>query len=236
MRGKAETVARGLGGSDAPTRRRRARPHPRRGAQQDERKARISRSEMQPSACLEIELQADRARDGRGNGRAQRLLERPKRLHLILGLDQDQAGGVETKLVEPVTVRMAISRKPPRRDDEEHRPFRGHAPEKRRGKTEGRRQIALAFGDDLMQRPAREPASRQMGVEHRKAEREGAFSGRGIFELRQKPAQAVHDFGAASLRRERQGKRWLHDATSPSKSSKSSAMTGSPRFACTGQA
>jgi hypothetical protein len=216
MRGKAETVARGLGGSDAPARRRRARPHPRCGAQQDERKARISRSEMQPSACLEIELLADRARDGRGNGRAQRFLERPKGLHLILGLDQDQAGKVEAEFVEPVTVRMAISRKPSRRDDEEHRPFRWHASEKRRGKTEGRRQIAFAFGDDLMQRPAREPASRQMRIERGKAEREGAFSRRGIFELRQKPAQAVHDLGAASLRRERQGRSWLHDATSPS--------------------
>ena len=120
---------------------------------------------------------ADRARDGRGNGRAQRFLERPKRLHLILGLDQDQAGRVEAELVEPVTVRMAISRKSPRRDDEEQRPFGGHASEKRRGKTEGRRQIAFAFGDDLMQRPAREPASRQMCIERGKAEGEGAFSG-----------------------------------------------------------
>ncbi len=171
---------------------------------------------MQPSACLEIELLADRARDGCGNGRAQRFLERPKGLHLILGLDQDQAGGVETKLVEPVTVRMAMSREPSRREDEEHRPLRRHAPEKRRGKTKGRRQIAFAFGDDLMQRSAREPASRQMRIERGKAEGEGAFSGRGIFELRQKPAQAVHDLGAASLRRKRQGRSWLHDATSPS--------------------
>lgn len=203
MRGKAETVARGLGGSDAPARRRGARPHPHRRAEQDEREARISRGEMQPSARLEIELLADRARDSRGHGRAQRFLERPKRLHLIFGLDQDQAGRVEAELVEPMTVWMAVSRKPSRRDDEEHRPFRGHAAEKRGGKTEGRRQIAFALRDDLMQRPAREPASRQMRIEHGKPEGKGAFSGRWIFELRQKPAQAVHDLGAASLRRER---------------------------------
>jgi hypothetical protein len=216
MRGKAETVARGLGRSDAPARRRRARPQTRRRAEQDEREARISRREMQPSARLEIELLADSARDGGRNGRAQRLLECPKRLHLVIGFDQDQAGRIDAELVEPVPVRMTMSREPSRREDEEHRPFRRHAPEKRRGKTKGRRQIAFAFGDDLMQRSARETASRQMRIEHGKPKREGAFSGQGIFEPRQKPAQAVHDLGAASLRREGQGRRWLHDATSPS--------------------
>ena len=159
MRGKAETVARGLGGADAPARRGRARAHPGRRAEEDERAARISRREMQPSTCLEIELLADRARHGRRHGRAQRLLHCPKRLHLVLGLDQDQAGRGKTELVEPMAVRMAAIRKSARRDDEEHRPVRRHAPEKRGGKPEGRRQIAFAFGEDLMERSAHEPAS-----------------------------------------------------------------------------
>jgi len=216
MGGEAETIARGPGGTDTPAGRRRARSHPCGRAEQDERKARISRREMQPSACLQIELLADRARDGRGHGRAQRLLECPKRLHLILGLDQDQAGRVEAKLVEPMPMRMAESRKAARRDDEEHRPVRGHAPKERHRETEGRRQIAFSFGDDLVQRPARKPPLRQMRIESGKPEGEGAFSGRWIFELRQKPAQAVHDLGAISLKCEGKGMSWLHDATSPS--------------------
>lgn len=224
MRGKAEAVARRLGGSNAPARRRGARPHSPRRAEQEERKARISRREVQPSARLQIELLSDRARDGRGHGRAQRLLERPKRLHLIFGLDQDQAGRIEAELVKPMTMRMAVSGKTSRRDDEEHRACGGHTSEKRRGKTEGCRQIAFACRDDLMQRPASEPASRQMRIEDGKTEGESAFSARGIFEAWQKPAQAVHDLRAASLRRKGQGGwiygtwlhgRWLHHATSP---------------------
>jgi hypothetical protein len=216
MRGKAETVTRGLGGADAPARCRSARSHPCRRPEQDEGNPRASRREVQSSARLEIELLADRAGDGGGHGRTQRLLQGPKSLHLVLGLDQDQAGRIEAELVEAVPVGVAISGKTARRDDEEHRPLFRHASEERRGKTEGRRQIALGFGDDLVQRPARQPASRQMRIERGKVEGKGAFSGRGIFEPRQKPAQAVHDLGAASLGRERQGRSWLHDATSPS--------------------
>jgi len=215
MGGKAETIARGLCGSDPPTRRRRARSHLRGRAEENEREARISRREMQPSACLEIELLTDRARDGGGHARAQCFLERPKSLHLVFCLDQDQASRGKAELVEPMSMRMAVSRKPSRRDDEKHRLLRGNAPEERRGKTEGRRQIAFTFGEDLMQSPAGEAALRQMRIECGKAEREGAISGRRIFKLRQKPPQSVHDFGTASFRRVEQGVRWLHDATSP---------------------
>jgi len=103
---------------------------------------------------------ADRARHGRRHGRAQRLFQRPKRLYLIFGLDQDQAGRVEAELVKPMTMGATVSCERSRRDDEEHRAFARHASEKRRGKTESCRQITFTFGNDLMQRAARNGAPR----------------------------------------------------------------------------
>jgi hypothetical protein len=110
---KAEAVARGLGGADAPARRRRARFQIVRGPQQKERQAAIDGGKMQPLTEFQIEL-VDDADDRGRRARAQRLLDRPQGVVAARGLDQDQAFRIkpergETMAVKPAMVAKAVS-------------------------------------------------------------------------------------------------------------------------------
>ena len=75
---------------------------------------------MQPLAGLEIEL-LDRAADRGRYARAQRLLDGPQRLLVVLRLDQDQPGRIEAEMLEAVAVGAAVIGERARRGDEQQR-------------------------------------------------------------------------------------------------------------------
>jgi hypothetical protein len=111
---EAKAVARGLGGADAPARRRRARFQIVRGPQQKERQAAIDGGEMQPLTEFQIELVDDADDRGRG-ARAQRLLDGPQGVVAARGFDQDEALRIEpergeTMAVKPAMIAKAVSR------------------------------------------------------------------------------------------------------------------------------
>ena len=168
---------------------------------------------MQSSAGLEIEISPDRASDRSGHGGTQSLFNGPESLHLVLGLDQDQAGRIEAEIVEAMAMRVAVIGKAAWRDDEQHWRLPRHAAEKRRDESESRGHVAFALGDDLVQRPCRKASPRQMRIERGKAEAESGSFGRKVLELRQDATQIIHDLGAASIWLKVRGSGWLHDAT-----------------------
>jgi hypothetical protein len=123
LRDEAEAVARGCRGADAPARRRRARFQRRRRPQQKNRKARIGGGEMQSLAQFQIE-RVDDADDGGRRRRPHRLLHGPQGFLAVRGLDQDQAGRIETERVEAMAMQPAVRAvwaQPIGRHDEEER-------------------------------------------------------------------------------------------------------------------
>ena len=67
----------------------------------------IAGGELQPLAGLQIEL-VDHAGDGGRRRRTQRFLHGPQGFFAVRGLDQDQAGGIETETVQAMTVKPAM--------------------------------------------------------------------------------------------------------------------------------
>ena len=121
MRGKAETVARGLGGSDAPARRRRARFQNLRRPQQKERQSAIGGGKLQPLTGFQIGL-VDKARDGCDRARMQRFLHRPQRVLAVCRFRQDQPVRRKPQSIEPMTMRPAVIAQAISREDEEEGP------------------------------------------------------------------------------------------------------------------
>jgi hypothetical protein len=107
LRDEAEAVARGFRGADAPARRRRARFQRRRGPQQKKRKTGIGGGEMQPLAQFQIE-RVDDAGDGGRRRRPHRLLHGPQGFLAMRGLDQNEAGRIETERVEAMAMQPAV--------------------------------------------------------------------------------------------------------------------------------
>ena len=92
---------------------------------------------------------------------------------------------------------MAAIGEPARRGDEQKRPRRRHEARQHGGEeTERGRRIAGRFGRDLMQRPDGEAAVRQMRIERRESERQGACRRGGAVHPGQQAAQLGHDRGA----------------------------------------
>ena len=104
---KTEAVTRGLGRTDAPARRRRARFQRSCRPQQQERKTTIPGDEVQPLAGLEIET-FDHASDRGRRSRAQSLFDGPKGLFLVRRFDQKHAGRIEAEAVETMSVKTAV--------------------------------------------------------------------------------------------------------------------------------
>ena len=77
------------------------------GRSKKSRKARIGGGEMQPLAQFQIE-RVDDAGDGGRRRRPHRLLHGPQGFLAMRGLDQDQAGRIETERVEAMAVQPAV--------------------------------------------------------------------------------------------------------------------------------
>jgi len=148
---------------------------------------------MQSLTGSEIEL-ADHARDGRRRSRAQRLLHGPERLRGVLGLDQNDAPWIETEAVEAMTVGAATGRKPAGRGDKQEPALR-HPAQQRCHKAEGGGHVAFGFRHDLMQGSAGQAALRQVRIEGRQAEGQGARPAGGAAPGQQM-AQLLNDFSA----------------------------------------
>jgi hypothetical protein len=95
---------------------------------------------MQPLAGFQIEL-VDCARDRGRRRRTQRLLHGPQRFFAVRRLDQDQAGRIETEILQAVTVqaamRAAVLAQPKDRHHQEQWLRAWQAGENRRDETEG---------------------------------------------------------------------------------------------------
>jgi len=105
-------------------------------------------------------------------------------------------------MMQAMAVRPAVLGEDARRGDEQHGP-RGSMcwsePREQGGeKSERGRRVAMLLRRDLMQGADREAALRQMRVERRQAEGQGARRRGGAFQARQQAAQLRHDRGAAS--------------------------------------
>ena len=82
------------------------------------------------------------------------------------------------------------------REHEAHRA--GYPAEQCRDEAERGGRVAVPVGRDLMQGAEREPALRQVGIERRNTERQGAGFGRKALHTRQQAAQFLHHVGAAA--------------------------------------
>ena len=132
-------------------------------------------------AGLEIEL-VDHPDDGLRCGRTQRLRHGPQGFFAVRGFDQDHAGRIEAKAIEPVSVepvsgkpakKTAIAPPSAARHDEDDRASPRQAGHNRNDKAEGGRAGVLRLGHDLMQGAAGQAARRQTGIKRGKAERQG---------------------------------------------------------------
>jgi hypothetical protein len=117
-RKKAEAVARGKRGADAPARRRGTRFQIARRSYEQERQTGIGGGKMQPLTGFQIEL-VDAAGDGGRRARPQRLLDRPQRVVAVRGFHQDQAGRIETERAQTMTIRAAAMAQPVSRQNED---------------------------------------------------------------------------------------------------------------------
>jgi len=117
---KAEAVARGFRGADAPARCGGARFERQRWSQQQKRKAAIAGREMQLLAGLEVEP-VDHAHDGGRDGRMQRLGNRPQGFFAMRRLDHDHASRIETECVESMSGKPAMAARLVDRHDEDER-------------------------------------------------------------------------------------------------------------------
>lgn len=68
----------------------------------------VPRREIEPLAHLEVEIPLERGHHHRRRGRAQRLLHGPERGDLRLGLDDDEAGRIETEAEEAMPVQAPL--------------------------------------------------------------------------------------------------------------------------------
>lgn len=123
-------------------------------------------------ARLEVQLDAEGARDGRGHARAQGFLGRPEGILLVGGLDEDDAAGVEAKRVEAVAEEARIPEGSTRGEDEDKRGGARRAGEKRDQKSERGRHIRFGLGGDLVQGAEGEAAAGKISVERGKPERQ----------------------------------------------------------------
>ncbi len=127
---------------------------------------------LQPLARLEIQLDAEGARDGRGHARAQGFLGRPEGVLLVGGLDEDDAAGIEAERVEAMAEEARISDGTTRGEDEEKRGGARRAGEKRDQKSERGRHIGFGLGGDLVHGAEGETAAGKISVERRQPERQ----------------------------------------------------------------
>jgi hypothetical protein len=132
--------------------------------------------EMQLLAGLEIEL-VDHPDDGLRCGRTQRLRHGPQGFFAVRGFDQDHAGRIEAKAVEPVSgkpaKKTAIAPPSAARHDEDERTSPRQASHNRNDEAEGGRAGAFRLGHDLMQGAAGQAARRQISIKRGKTERQG---------------------------------------------------------------
>jgi hypothetical protein len=173
-RDEAEAVARGSLGGDAPARHRDAGHSGR--AQQQKEAAGFSSGDMQSLARSEIEL-SDHARDGGRHAGAQRLFHRPERLRGVGGRDQNHAGGIKAKAVEAMTIRTAKRGEAAGRSDEEEWRAGANPAQRRRYETEGCGDVPSRLRDDFVQGASGKAALRQVAIDGRQAEGQGACLG-----------------------------------------------------------
>lgn len=117
-RHQSEAITRGFGGADAPARRRSARFQCLRRPQQEEGQAGIGGGKMQPLARFQIEP-VDAASDGGRRIRAHRLLDRPQRVFVPRGLDQDYPRRIKSERAQPMTIGPAMVTEAVGRKDED---------------------------------------------------------------------------------------------------------------------
>ncbi len=144
-------------------------------SQQQERKVRVARGVQQPLARLEIEFAAEGACDHSGSTGAHRFLRGPERFALIRGFDQREARRVEAETVEAMAVRTSAAGELFRGEDEEERRVPRRAAKQCQEETEGRGQVGVVRGGDLMYGAEGEAPWREMVVESGKAERQAVF-------------------------------------------------------------
>ncbi len=122
-------------------------------------------------AQFQLEL-VDDACDGGRRARMQRFLQSPQGVFAVRGLDEDQAGRIETENVEAMTVKPAKFAQLIAWHDEDERLGSPQARKDRCHEAEGGRRGAL-FGHNFMQAATGQAALREVGIKGGKAKGEG---------------------------------------------------------------
>ena len=177
---KPEAVACGLGHADAPARRGGAGFERWRRPDEKQRPAAVIGGELKLLAGPQVEP-VDRRGDGLRHARMQSLRHGPQRVFAMRGCDQRDAGRIEAEAVETVSGNMPAKTAMLARaiggqdeDDGFWRQVRQKVRQNGDHEAEGTGDGAFRIRHDLVQGAAREAATRQMGIQSRQAEGQGA--------------------------------------------------------------
>lgn len=167
---RAEAIASGRRGGDAPARCRRARSGRDRRAQQNEGRSGAGGRKVQPATHGQVEIALDRAGHSRGRDfRPQGLLHRPQRVLVEARLHENQPVDIEAKLAQPMAIGLPEIRKAAARGNQYGRTAMGseRMDHQRDGEAEGRWPVAMGCRDHLMKCAACQPGTRKMPVDLR---------------------------------------------------------------------
>lgn len=170
---RAEAVATGRLGGNAPASRRRARSRRDGWAQQDEGRAGACRRKVQPAAHGQIELTLDRTDDRRrGNLWPQGLFHCPQRVLVEARLYENKSADIETKVAQSMAIGLPAIRKAAPRGDQQRRTATGGERKSHQcgGKAEGRGPVAMGCRNHLMERAACQTRTRKVPVDLRQPE------------------------------------------------------------------
>jgi hypothetical protein len=167
---RAEAIAPGRRGGDAPARCRRARSGRDRPAQQNEGGAGAGSRKVQPATYGQVEIALDRAGHSRGRHfRPQGLLHRPQRVLVEARLHENQPADIEAKPAQPMAIGLPEIRKAAARGYQYGRTAAGSecVAYQRNGESEGRRLVTMGCRDHLMKCAARQAGTRKMPIDLR---------------------------------------------------------------------
>lgn len=172
---RAEAIAPGRRGGDAPACCRRARSGRDGRAQQNEGRAGAGGRKVQPATHGQIEIALDRAGHSRGRHlRPQGLLHRPQRVLVEACINENQSADIEAKPMQPMAIGLSEIREAAARCYQYGRTAAGseRMAYQRNGEAEGGRPVAMGCRHHLMKCAACQSGTRKMPIDLRQTKRQ----------------------------------------------------------------
>ena len=165
---RAEAIAPGRRGGNAPARGRSTRSGRDGRAQQKEGRAGAGGRKVQPATHGQVEIALDCTSHSR-DPRPQGLLHRPQRVLVEARLHENQPADIEAKPAQPMAIGLPEIREAAARGNQHGRTAMGseRMDHQRNGEAEGRRPVAMGCRHHLMKCAARQPGTRKMPIDLR---------------------------------------------------------------------